>query len=600
MFQGLLGGGGEDPRVQQMAQAYQMDPAMVQALLQQHKWDTIGRVSGTLLAAGQPGPMGQRGQILSGIGKDVGGPDMMGNALNAAQMKLHAQNLQDKQSAEKRRVDLMEALASHPMLAQFPALKSLAASDPETAARAIADLETKAFTQQREQEARQAQIQSVTEMLGGGGMGGGGGGMPTAPMGPGGGMPFSPTPMAQQPPMQAPQPQQAQARPPMQSLIPPEFVTAAVQSMAAGVSPEDVMKKLMDVVISRTEPTTLAREAADAGFGNDVRGFLEFKMQTELQKNAAAMNTTPRQLFDEQQSTTGMREAAAAGQDFADVYGADQQRKREAHEFSLLTPEQQKFRAEQGDPLFAAWAEDQRQKSAADPVRERKIKDLVAQGVDPFEAVRLVDGQRKIDTNPVTGEPRVVDAVSGEIKPMTGPPGGLGIRQERVQSLMPDVDYSLGVGASAAVGQGINTVAGMVDKEAFPNVQLATQELRNLGTRVVTTLAAEVAGRPSNFLLEKYEGLVATPASLLQGGPEARTRLDATKRLLDAELQRLEALSAGFEQNPTELARMRSHAYELMQLRADIDHVLSRWGQPTPTGGTFTTESGAVIRLLGE
>ena len=110
---GLLGGGaqqGPNPEVMKLSQAYGLPPEVIEQAQSNQQINTLGQIGATLLAAAQPGPIGQRGQILAQLGNQNFGGDMNRQLLNSAQMRLYAENLRDRQSERGAKEAFMKGL----------------------------------------------------------------------------------------------------------------------------------------------------------------------------------------------------------------------------------------------------------------------------------------------------------------------------------------------------------------------------------------------------------------------------------------------------------------------------------------------------------
>lgn len=116
---GLLGGGGGSdaaaapqfsPQVMQASQAYGLPPEMVQQTQRQYNDQMLMQAGATLLSAGQAGPIGQRGQILSQIGQ--GQQPMQTQLLNAAQMRIYADTLKEKQAQREADRAMQDTLSN--------------------------------------------------------------------------------------------------------------------------------------------------------------------------------------------------------------------------------------------------------------------------------------------------------------------------------------------------------------------------------------------------------------------------------------------------------------------------------------------------------
>jgi len=120
---GLLGGGSQgggvdgatpapapqySPAQMKMADSYGLPPEMVAEVQRQNGFQAMGNIGAMLMAAGQAGPIGQRGQILAQMGNAM--PDQTRSLLNAAQLRIYADTLKDRQSQRDADKALQETL----------------------------------------------------------------------------------------------------------------------------------------------------------------------------------------------------------------------------------------------------------------------------------------------------------------------------------------------------------------------------------------------------------------------------------------------------------------------------------------------------------
>lgn len=100
-----------DQRVTQTASDYGMQPAQVQQMQQDQRTQMFFKLAAGLAGAAQPGPVGQRGRMLAGLGDAIpGGDDMTKQIMNSAQARLYAESLKDKQAERQSRVEFMRGL----------------------------------------------------------------------------------------------------------------------------------------------------------------------------------------------------------------------------------------------------------------------------------------------------------------------------------------------------------------------------------------------------------------------------------------------------------------------------------------------------------
>lgn len=269
--------------VSRMAAQYGIDPAMVADMQRQKRYEALGHIGATLLAAGQPGPIGQRGQILSNLGRfdaDIGSDLTEAQAAQARRMQV-----EEAQSAAARRAEAVKILQS---LTEIPAgVKALAEYDPETAL----NYYTKILEEQRAEEQRQRELaeerqrnEEFMRSWGGGspaptpGSAGGG-----APVGPrraaptpdmGTGLPSWMPPPSTAAPAGAPVRGPVPTGPGAQRILSREDVALLLQS---GASPEDIAKMEYEERLLRTRPeerTEDMKEYEWAGTDPDKRAWV--------------------------------------------------------------------------------------------------------------------------------------------------------------------------------------------------------------------------------------------------------------------------------------------------------------------------------------
>lgn len=223
---------------------------------------------------------------------------------------------------------------------------------------------------------------------------------------------------------------------------------------------------------------------------------------------------------------------------------------------------------------------------------EAKISRLMETGLSREEAIRTAE---RYEITPL-GE--LVDKASGQIVGGAGseaPP----MEAAETTSIMPTgegVDYQGATGTSGFISSLANTISelagmGLVD----PENERATQALTNLATRTEINLADAVAGRPSNYLLQKLEKLAVNPNSPMQGPGRARERLIQTRDMLDEAIrENMDVVQAGVSN--TEKSKARANVMRLKRLRDDYNSVIESFGERNPRGGqpasSGTTQSG--------
>ena len=221
-----------------------------------------------------------------------------------------------------------------------------------------------------------------------------------------------------------------------------------------------------------------------------------------------------------------------------------------------------------------------------DSAAEQKIARLMEGGIDRDTAVAIADGRYKVGRDPITGQVQIVDAATGNLvggQPQQAPQPTTpqqGTPPQGATSTMPEgVDFNQATGFSgfiANLGNTLTDAAGM--GLISPNNEKATQAMQNLSTNTMITLADGVAGRPSNFLLEKFEGLSSQPNSIFQGEGRTRERLKQTRAMIAAGIQlNQDVIESGV--TPQMQAEARQNIARLSRLVADYDAVIEGFGK---------------------
>lgn len=157
------------------------------------------------------------------------------------------------------------------------------------------------------------------------------------------------------------------------------------------------------------------------------------------------------------------------------------------------------------------------------------------------------------------------------------PDGGLATDPSR--SAMPKgVDFNEATGVSGAISNIANTLtdavgAGLID----PGNERATQAMQNLSTNTMVTLAGGVAGRPSNFLLERFEQIASQPNSIWQGQGRTKEKLNQTRALIEQAILMNQDVLATSETAATR-SEARANVARLSRLLSDYDVVIGSFG----------------------
>jgi hypothetical protein len=178
----------------------------------------------------------------------------------------------------------------------------------------------------------------------------------------------------------------------------------------------------------------------------------------------------------------------------------------------------------------------QRSRPSGDPAVERKIALMMESGVDRETAIKIATGVLGTDRDPMTGETRVIDKSTGmpissgrrDRADAGGTPQGDG-----VSALPGATDFLTATGLPGVTASIANTVSDLLGGGlAAPEAERAAQALTNLRARTMTTLATEIAGRPSNYLMEMYSDMAVTPNNINMGPERAKERFMQTHAML--------------------------------------------------------------------
>jgi hypothetical protein len=218
-----------------------------------------------------------------------------------------------------------------------------------------------------------------------------------------------------------------------------------------------------------------------------------------------------------------------------------------------------------------------------DSAKEEQIARLRETGLTREQAIGVIDGRLKVERDPVTRELAIVDVgaalqggdprVYDSSRPRQGGEASAG-------SIMPgDTDFSAATGAGGFLTNTANTLADMVGAGLVSgNVERATQALSNLQNQTMITLTDAVPGRPSNFLLERFERLTVTPNSLVQGQGRARERLNQTRDMIAQAIEMNEDI-LGANATPQMRADAEVSNIRLRRLLSAYDQVIESFGR---------------------
>ncbi|WP_139300592.1 hypothetical protein [Wenxinia saemankumensis] len=230
---------------------------------------------------------------------------------------------------------------------------------------------------------------------------------------------------------------------------------------------------------------------------------------------------------------------------------------------------------------------------------------MEATGVSRAEAIRTMDLHETV-IDPITRETYLIDRQTGErVIPAQGQsynvlqraaPSAPGLPSTVSVTDLPPVqgspdapragsspDFTAAVGGYGLAANLANTLSdalglGLVNADN----EEATQFLTNLSNRTMVALSQSVPGRPSNFLLERFERLTTTPNSVWQGEGRTRERLTQTTQLLNEAIAFNETVVRG-NFIPQQRAEAAANIEQLRPILEDYQGVLQSFrGQPRP------------------
>ena len=183
------------------------------------------------------------------------------------------------------------------------------------------------------------------------------------------------------------------------------------------------------------------------------------------------------------------------------------------------------------------------------------------------------------DGQPIGG--RMGNAGRGPMVPGAAPPSG-------ATSIPPTINAPAATGGSGFFGGMANTVMDAIGADMpRPDIEQATQALKNLRVQTVTLLQDAVPGRPSNYLMKELEQLAVKPGSLFMADKRSKERLGSTRAMLAQEVERMEREVL---QNPglftnKEVSDTRNSHSQLRQLLTNYDTVIKSFDPAQNIGG---------------
>lgn len=186
--------------------------------------------------------------------------------------------------------------------------------------------------------------------------------------------------------------------------------------------------------------------------------------------------------------------------------------------------------------------------------RAGKIQDLMANnpGMTYNQAASVVDGTQRIVTDPVTGRQIVVDQVGVA---MDDPEAARILHPSRPTGVIEPPEWTQGqqslttegAGAEAGIATQLrnltNRVVGSVTGQTvFPETDQMMISLGRLRNNSTITLTERVSGRPSNYLLQMFEGMTWDPTEWLSNPQTALRQLTEFNAAVEQQRAREEAI----------------------------------------------------------
>lgn len=222
-------------------------------------------------------------------------------------------------------------------------------------------------------------------------------------------------------------------------------------------------------------------------------------------------------------------------------------------------------------------------------------------------AVALADGRYVVSRDPISGEAQILDKATGQQVGTTTQEGVNEYENPPRQTLIPDdLDLTKATGAGGALRKIWNRVRGATGaslSEEGEEAEQAIQALGNLSMQTEVALAQEVAGRPSNYLLERLRQVTVEPASVLQGSSIAKERLRATTSLIDQKLDIVsDVVNNPNEYRPAEVSQARRNKTQLEFLKEQYDTAYRIFDEgPVDSGSiSFSEEEQGLIDRWAE
>jgi hypothetical protein len=234
---------------------------------------------------------------------------------------------------------------------------------------------------------------------------------------------------------------------------------------------------------------------------------------------------------------------------------------------------------------------------------QRKIEEMIANGVPPQIASGLATGQIRLVTNDIDGSVRAIDMATGreifnpdsprQPPPVTGatpPPAVAGTTGATIPS--DGVDYPGATGLPGAATSVANTIADMFGGTLpAPERERAAQALTNLATRTQMHLQTAIPGRPSNYLMEMIGGLTLRPNEITVGPQRAAERVRQTRQFVGQTIKEMEEVAGGAGQrrfSREQIAQANLALQSLRPLLADYQTLDEAFTSRGAQGGAAT------------
>jgi hypothetical protein len=238
-----------------------------------------------------------------------------------------------------------------------------------------------------------------------------------------------------------------------------------------------------------------------------------------------------------------------------------------------------------------------------DPALESRIQRM-EEVVPRADAIRIATGIYETTRDPISGVAQVIDKSTGQLVFDGRTAERLAETMESTddaRSGMPgDTDFSLATGVGGKARSIGNTIFDLFSANLpNPEAERASQSLQNLQVRTQIALAEDVAGRPSNYLLQRFDKLAVSPNEITMGPNRARERFAQTLSLLYARDEDLDGVlknPSNFQ--PAQVAAARLDKTRINRLIKDYESVLESFGSGANRGGPAVAAPPEAIHEL--